>query len=99
MFEGFERKKVDIDGLSINCVTAGTGPPVLLMHGFPQNLAMWARVAPLLAKKFPVVCAALRAYGDSSKPKCAADRANYSFRAMAADQATLMNRLGFERFH
>ena len=99
MFEGFERKKVDIDGLSINCVTAGNGPPVLLLHGFPQNLAMWARVAPLLAKKFTVVCADLRGYGDSSKPKCAPDRANYSFRAMAADQVALMKKLGFERFH
>jgi haloacetate dehalogenase len=53
----------------------------------------------LLAKKFTVVCADLRGYGDSSKPKCAADWANYSFRAMAADQVALMNKLGFERFH
>jgi haloacetate dehalogenase len=99
MFEGFERKRVDCGEATINCVVAGKGPPVLLLHGFPQNLAMWARVAPLLAKKFTVVCADLRGYGDSSKPKCAADRANYSFRAMAADQVALMNKLGFERFH
>src|SRR4030088_3396963 len=98
MFEGFERKKVDIDGLSINCVLAGSGPPVLLLHGFPQNLAMWARIAPLLAKKFTVVCADLRGYGDSSKPKCAPDSSNYSFRTMAGDQVTLMHRLGFARF-
>jgi haloacetate dehalogenase len=99
MFEGFERKKVDIAGLSINCAVGGNGPPVLLLHGFPQNLAMWARVAPLLAKKFTIVCADLRGYGDSSKPKCAADHSNYSFRAMAADQVALMKKLGFERFH
>jgi haloacetate dehalogenase len=99
MFEGFARKRADCGEATIDCVVAGNGPPVLLLHGFPQNLAMWARVAPLLAKKFTVVCADLRGYGDSSKPKCAADRANYSFRAMAADQVALMNKLGFERFH
>jgi haloacetate dehalogenase len=99
MFEGFARKRVDCGAATINCVVAGSGPPVLLLHGFPQNLAEWARVAPLLAKKFTVVCADLRGYGDSSKPQCAADRGNYSFRAMAADQVALMKALGFERFH
>ena len=99
MFEGFARKRVDCGAATINCVVAGNGPPVLLLHGFPQNLAEWARVAPLLAEKFTVVCADLRGYGDSSKPQCAADRANYSFRAMAADQVALMKALGFERFH
>ena len=99
MFEGFARKRVDCGGATIHCVVAGNGPPVLLLHGFPQNLAEWARVAPLLAKKFTVVCADLRGYGDSSKPQCAADRSNYSFRTMAADQVALMQKLGFERFH
>ena len=74
-------------------MTAGKGPPLLLLHGFPQNLAMWARVAPILAADFTVVCADLRGYGDSSKPKCAPDRSNYSFRAMARDQVGLMKRL------
>jgi haloacetate dehalogenase len=99
MFEGFARKRVDCGAATINCVVAGSGPPVLLLHGFPQSLAEWARVAPLLAQKFTVVCADLRGYGDSSKPPCAADRSNYSFRAMAADQVALMQKLGFERFH
>jgi haloacetate dehalogenase len=99
MFEGFARKRVDCGEATIHCVVAGSGPPVLLLHGFPQNLAEWARVAPLLAQKFTVVCADLRGYGDSSKPKCAADRSNYSFRAMAADQVALMDKLGFKRFH
>jgi haloacetate dehalogenase len=99
MFGGFARKRIDCGEATINCVVAGNGPPVLLLHGFPQNLAEWARVAPLLAEKFTVVCADLRGYGDSSKPKCAADRANYSFRTMAADQVALMKALGFERFH
>lgn len=101
MFEGFERRQVEVgDGITINCVIGGSGPPVLLLHGFPQNLAMWARVAPLLAPAgFTTVCADLRGYGDSAKPHCLADRSNYAFRAMAADQVALMNRLGFPRFH
>ena len=52
MFEGFARKRVDCGAATINCVVAGNGPPVLLLHGFPQNLAEWARVAPLLAEKW-----------------------------------------------
>ena len=99
MFEGFERKTVAVDGIDIACVVGGAGPPVLLLHGFPQNMAMWARVAPELAKRYTVVCADLRGYGDSAKPRCLADRSNYSFRAFAADQLGLMRKLGFERFH
>jgi haloacetate dehalogenase len=99
MFEGFARKQIEVGYAIINCVVAGSGLPVLMLHGFPQNLAMWAKVAPKLAEKFTVVCADLRGYGDSSKPKCSADRSNYSFRAMAADQIALMKKLGFERFH
>ncbi len=99
MFEGFRRAVRDVDGIAINHVVGGSGPPVLLLHGYPQNLAMWARVAPLLAAKFTLVCADLRGYGDSAKPHCAPDRSNYAFRAMAADQAGLMRALGFSRFH
>jgi haloacetate dehalogenase len=98
MFEGFTRQSVTVEGIDIACVIGGSGPPVLLLHGFPQNMAMWARVAPQLARHFTVVCADLRGYGCSSKPQCLPDRSNYSFRAMAADQVGLMRRLGFERF-
>jgi haloacetate dehalogenase len=99
MFEGFTRQSVVVDGTDIACVVGGSGPPVLLLHGFPENMAMWTRVAPQLAGQFTVVCADLRGYGDSAKPRCLPDRSNYSFRAMAADQLGLMRRLGFERFH
>ena len=99
MFEGFARDVVNVDGIEIACVVAGSGPPVLLLHGFPQNMSMWARVAPQLARHFTVVCADLRGYGDSAKPKCLPDRSNYSFRAMATDQIGLMRRLGLQRFH
>jgi haloacetate dehalogenase len=99
VFEGFERGIAAVAGIDIAYVVGGSGPPVLLLHGFPQSASMWARVAPLLAPRFTVVCADLRGYGDSAKPACRADRSNYSFRALAADQLGLMRRLGFERFH
>jgi haloacetate dehalogenase len=70
-----------------------------MLHGFPQNYSMWAKVAPQLAAHYTVVCADLRGYGDSSKPRCLADRSNYSFRAFAMDQVALMRHLGFARFH
>src|SRR5215207_7920264 len=99
MFERFERKTVNVDGIDVACVVGGAGPPLLMLHGFPQNRAMWARVAPHLARHYTVVCADLRGYGDSAKPTCLPDRSNYAFRAMAADQLGLMRALGFARFH
>jgi len=99
MFEGFAKSTADIGGIDISYVIGGTGPPLLLLHGFPQCKAMWARVAPLLADRFTVVCADLRGYGDSGKPRCTSDCSNYAFRAMADDQVGLMNNLGFSRFH
>src|ERR1700677_466973 len=99
MFEGFDRKILDVGGVQIACAVGGTGPPVLLLHGYPQCRAMWARVAPKLAARYTVVCADLRGYGDSAKPKCAQDRSNYSFRAFAEDQLGAMRLLGFDRFH
>jgi haloacetate dehalogenase len=99
MFEGFARHAVNVGGIEIACVVGGSGPPVLMLHGFPQNMAMWARVAPLLAEQFTVVCADLRGYGDSAKPQSLPDRSNYAFREMAADQLGLMRYLGHERFH
>jgi len=99
VFEGFERKTVAVGGVDIACVVGGSGPPVLLLHGFPQTLSMWARVAPVLAGRFSVVCADLRGYGDSAKPRCRPDRSNYSFRVLAEDQVGLMRHLGFDRFH
>ncbi|MDQ1568440.1 MAG: haloacetate dehalogenase [Actinomycetota bacterium] len=100
MFEGFEERYLDVAAdVTIHCVVGGSGPPVLLLHGYPQSLALWCGVAPILAERFTVVCADLRGYGDSSKPNGAPDSSNYSFRTMAGDQVTLMHRLGFDRFH
>jgi haloacetate dehalogenase len=99
LFPGFERKRIDVAGSAVNCVVGGSGLPLLLLHGFPQCLAMWARTAPILAQRFRVVCADLRGYGDSAKPRCEPGNANYSFRSMAGDQLGLMRALGFEKFH
>jgi haloacetate dehalogenase len=86
------------ESVTIAYDVAGSGPPVLLLHGFPQTRAMWGEVVPMLAERFTVVTADLRGYGASSKPEAAADLSNYSFRAMAADQLALMRFLGFDRF-
>lgn len=99
MFEGFEKKLVDVGDVSLNCVVGGQGAPVLLLHGYPQTLAMWAQVAPVLAANYRVVCVDLRGYGDSDKPLCAADCSTYSFRTMALDNFKLMKALGFDQFH
>ena len=98
MFEGFVRGTKVVDGTQISYVIGGSGPPLLLLHGYPQCKAMWARVAPQLMGEYTVICADLRGYGDSGKPQ-AADPATYSFRRMAADQVELMQQLGFRRFH
>ncbi len=98
MFEGFEQARVRAREVEINLVYGGAGPPVLLLHGYPQTHAMWNRVAPRLAENFTVVAADLRGYGDSSKPEGDAEHATYSKRAMAGDQVEVMQSLGFDSF-
>ena len=87
-----------VDGVVIHGVRGGAGPPVLLLHGFPQTHVMWHRIAPVLARDHAVVAADLRGYGDSGRPPAGDDHAGYAFRAMAADQVGLMAALGHERF-
>ena len=99
LFPGFARKRLRTSGATINLVTGGQGPAVLLLHGYPETHAMWHKVAPALARDYTVVCADLRGYGDSSKPKGRPDHANYSKRAMAKDMAEVMTRLGHRKFH
>jgi len=95
---GFEYRRVDVGDVTINCALAGAGPPLLMLHGYPQNHLTWRDVAPALAEDHTVVLADLRGYGDSDKP--APDRAGlvYSKRSMARDQARLMRQLGFGQF-
>ena len=99
LFPGFLKRKVRTSGATINLVTAGEGPPVLLLHGYPQTHAMWHKVAPQLARDYTVVCADLRGCGDSSKPKGVPGHANYAKRAMALDMVEVMEALGFRKFH
>jgi haloacetate dehalogenase len=98
LFPGFEPCRVRTAGAEIHLLTGGRGPPLLLLHGYPQTHSMWHKIAPRLAEHFTVVCPDLRGYGDSSKPASAADHAPYSKRAMALDQVEVMLALGFRRF-
>ncbi|TPI18113.1 alpha/beta hydrolase [Mesorhizobium sp. B4-1-1] len=98
MFADFEASEIDTGGARIFARHGGSGPGLLLLHGFPQTHAMWRDVAPSLARDFTVVCADLRGYGQSSCPPSAADHAAYGKRAMAADMVMLMEELGFKRF-
>ena len=98
MFEGFAAERVRTSGAEINLVRGGQGPPLLLLHGYPQTHVMWHRVAPLLAREFTVVAPDLRGYGDSSRPAPDAEHRAHSKRAMAQDQVEVMAALGFPRF-
>jgi haloacetate dehalogenase len=98
MFEGFEQKRIDVPGATINLRIGGSGPPLLLLHGNPLTHVMWHKIAPRLAEDFTVVASDLRGYGDSSRPPGGENHAGYSFRAMADDQVEVMRHLGFERF-
>ena len=98
MFEGFRQEKIAVDDVEINLVVGGSGPPLLLLHGYPQTYLIWRKVAPRLAGSFTVIATDLRGYGGSSKPAGLADHSNYSKRAMADDQVGVMRSLGFERF-
>ena len=97
-FPGFERRRVATSGAEINLVIGGSGPPLLLLHGYPQTHVMWRKIAPRLAEEFTLVIPDLRGYGDSAKPPAGADFAAYSKRALAQDQVETMAALGFERF-
>ncbi len=99
MFLGFKRIAVKTRDVTIDCLIGGSGPGLLLLHGFPQTKALWGHIAPLLAEHYSVVCMDLRGYGDSSKPACAPDTSNYAFRAMGEDALAVMASLGFESFY
>ena len=98
LFPGFRRSRIAVDDVEINTACGGSGPPLLLLHGYPQTHVIWHRIAPRLAQRFTVVATDLRGYGDSSKPAGLPDHANYSKREMARDQVGVMRALGFDRF-
>jgi haloacetate dehalogenase len=98
MFEGFTTREIETAGTTIHLRTGGAGPPLLLLHGYPQSHVMWHLVAPRLAERFTVVCADLRGYGDSGKPGSDPEHAAYSKRASANDMVEVMAALGHDRF-
>ena len=98
MFENFETFKLQTSTVTIHGVRKGSGPPLLLLHGYPQTHVIWHKIAASLADRFTVIATDLRGYGDSSKPAGTAEHANYSKRVMAADQVEVMEKLGFSRF-
>jgi haloacetate dehalogenase len=98
MLTGFAAAEIHTSETSIYARWSGSGPSILLLHGFPQTHLMWRGVAPLLAQRFTVVCADLRGYGQSGCPASAPDHGPYAKRAMARDMIEMMEHLGFRRF-
>jgi haloacetate dehalogenase len=98
LFPGTREVRIQADGAEIFARTGGSGPPLLLIHGFPQTHAMWHKVAPVLMQSFTCVMPDLRGYGYSSCPQNDAANLAYSKRAMASDLLALMTSLGHHRF-
>ena len=94
----FSTRHIDTGPATIFVRCVGSGPPLLLLHGFPQTNLMWASVAAQLADTYTVVCADLRGYGHSSCPPSDEDHLPYAKRAMALDMVTVMAALGHSRF-
>ena len=98
LFPGFAQTEVRTSGATIPVFHKGDGPPVLLLHGYPETHVTWHKVAPRLADRFSVYVPDLRGYGDSSRPADGDRHINYSFRAMALDQIETMRHFGHEQF-
>jgi haloacetate dehalogenase len=98
MTAAFDQHSIQTSGATINVLAGGAGPPVLLLHGYPQTHLEWRNITPQLANEFTVVMPDLRGYGDSSKPESGVDHVNYSKRSMALDQVEVMAALGHDTF-
>jgi haloacetate dehalogenase len=98
LFPGFDAHWIDTKAGRVFARTAGSGPPLLLLHGFPQTQACWHKIAPALARTHSVVLMDLRGYGWSSAPRGDARHDTYAKRAMGEDAVAVMERLGHVRF-
>ena len=94
----FKKVTLKTSGADINLVHGGSGPPLLLLHGYPQSHVIWHEIAPILAQHFHLICPDLRGYGDSSTPPSTPDHYPYSKRAMAQDMIEVMAALGYDEF-
>ncbi len=99
LFPGFRLVDIGTPRGTLRARIGGEGPPLLLLHGYPQTHVMWHRVAPLLHDRFEMICIDLPGYGDSFSPAIAADHAPHSKRAMAADIVAAMQALGHSSWH
>ena len=98
-FEGFQLSRVDLGDVTVRVRHGGSGPPLLLLHGYPETHMMWSRIADDLARDFTVIAPDLRGYGESTAPDTTPDHETYSKRAMARDAVALMKSFGFDRFN
>jgi haloacetate dehalogenase len=98
MFKGFKERHIKTKKADIFLLIGGTGPPVLLLHGYPQNHVVWHAVAPLLSDNFSLIIPDLRGYGESKGPQPDPQHLNFSKRAMAEDMVEIMITLGYDRF-
>ena len=98
LFANTRTEQFAVGAVKIHVRIGGKGPPLLLLHGFPQTHLMWHSIAPELMERFTCVMPDLRGYGQSSCPPNTADNSAYSKREMAKDMVAVMARLGFERF-
>lgn len=96
--EGFTARDFDVAHARIHAEIGGSGPPLLLLHGYPETHVAWHKIAPTLAQHFSVVAPDLRGYGDSTGPRGDAEHTHYSKRAMAQDMLEVMHALGHTRF-
>jgi haloacetate dehalogenase len=94
----FKTSQIQVSGNTIFVRSYGKGPGILMVHGFPRTSLMWRFLAPKLAENHTVICADLRAYGQSGIPDSADDHFPYSKRAIAAELVGVMGTLGFATF-
>ena len=90
---GMQRRSVRANGIRMNTWTGGSGPALVLLHGYPRTAQMWRKMVPGFMKEFSVVCPDLRGYGDSDKPRDGFDK-----RTMARDIDELMHGLGHDHY-
>lgn len=98
LFPGFESHWIDTAAGRLFARSGGEGPPLLLIHGFPQTHVEYHRIAPALAKQFKLIMPDLPGYGWSDVPKEDADHAPYTKRAMANALIEVMQKLGHLQF-